>query len=165
METGLISSGNWSSHFFWELVSFLLGTGLISSGNWSHFFWELVSFLLGTSLISSGNWSHFFWELVSFLLGTGLISSGNWSRFFIFSTTFYQQLTAATSSGTVNELSAFKNLFHLVCPYFTDHARIANKSKFTESMQIILYQFSLISVVLSDYKILGLSYQCIRCFL
>ncbi|XP_065915836.1 uncharacterized protein [Dysidea avara] len=33
-------------------------------------------------------------------------------------------LTAATSSGTVNELSAFKNLFHLVCPYFTDHARI-----------------------------------------
>ena len=46
---------------------------------------------------------------------------------------------AATLSGTVNELSAFKNLFHLVCPYFTDHAHIANKSKFTESMQIILY--------------------------
>ena len=57
----------------------------------------------------------------------------------MFFTTFYQQLTAAISSGTVNELSAFKNLFHLVCPYFTDHARIANKSKFTESMQIILY--------------------------
>ena len=57
----------------------------------------------------------------------------------MFFTTFYQQLTAATSSGTVNELSAFKNLFHLVCPYFTDHARIAIKSKFTESMQIILY--------------------------
>ena len=64
---------------------------------------------------------HFFWEPVSFLH------------------VFHQQLTAATSSGTVNELSAFKNLFHLVCPYFTDHARIANKSKFTESMQIILY--------------------------
>ena len=73
---------------------------------------------------------------------TGLISSGNWSHFFIFSTTFYQQLTAATSPGTVNEFSAFKNLFHLVCPYFTDHARIANKSKFTESMQIILYLVS-----------------------
>ncbi|XP_065914528.1 uncharacterized protein [Dysidea avara] len=69
------------------------------------------------------------WKLVSFLH------------------TFYQQLTAATLSGTVNELSAFKNLFHLVCPYFTDHARIANK------------------IVLSDYKILGLGYQCIRCFL
>ena len=66
---------------------------------------------------------------------TGLISSGNWSYFFMF------QLTIATSctSGTVNELSAFKNLFHLVCPYFTDHDRIANKSKFTESMQIIFY--------------------------
>ena len=63
----------------------------------------------------------------------GLISFGNRSHFFMFFT------TAATSSGTVNELSAFKNLFHLVCPYFTDHARIANKSKFTESMQIILY--------------------------
>ena len=70
---------------------------------------------------------------------TGLISSGNQSYFFMFFTTFYQQLTAATSSGTVNELSAFKNLFRLVCPYFTDHARIANKSKFTESMQIIIY--------------------------
>ena len=70
---------------------------------------------------------------------TGLISSGNRSHFFMFFTAFYQQLTAATSSGTVNELSAFKNLFRLVCPYFTDHARIANKSKFTESMQIILY--------------------------
>ena len=70
---------------------------------------------------------------------TGLISSGNRSHFFMFFTTFYQQLMVATSSGTVNELSAFKNLFHLVCPYFTDHARIANKSKFTESMQIILY--------------------------
>ena len=69
----------------------------------------------------------------------GLISFGNRSHFFMFFTTFYQQLTAATSSGTVNELSAFKYLFHLVCPYFTDHARIANKSKFTESMQIILY--------------------------
>ena len=57
----------------------------------------------------------------------------------MFFTTFYQQLTAATLSGTVNELSAFKNLFCLVCPYFTDHARIANKSKFTESMLIILY--------------------------
>ena len=70
---------------------------------------------------------------------TGLISSGNRSYFFMFSTTFYQQLTIAIScmSGTVNELSAFKNLFHLVCPYFTDHARISNKSKFTESMQII----------------------------
>ena len=58
----------------------------------------------------------------------------------MFSITFHQQLMAATSctTGTVNELSAFKNLFHLVCPYFTDHARIANKSKFTESMQIIL---------------------------
>ena len=69
------------------------------------------------------------WKLVSFLPGTGLISS-----------CFYQQLTVATSctSGTVNELSAFKNLFHLVCPYFTDHDLIANKSKFTESMQIIL---------------------------
>ena len=64
---------------------------------------------------------------------TGLISSG------MFFTTFYQQLTAATLSGTVNELSVFKNLFRLVCPYFTDHAHIANKSKFTESMQIILY--------------------------
>ena len=62
-------------------------------------------------------------------MGTGLISS-----------CFYQQLTVATScmSGTVNKLSAFKNLFHLVCPYFTDHDRIANKSKFTESMHIIL---------------------------
>ena len=72
---------------------------------------------------------------------TGLISSGNRSHFFMFSTTFYQQLTAATSctSGTVNELSAFKNLFHLVCPYFTDHARIGNKSKSTESIQIILH--------------------------
>ena len=72
---------------------------------------------------------------------TGLVFSGNRSHFFMFSTTFYQQLTAATScmSGTVNELSAFKDLFHLVCPYFTDHARIANKSKFIESMQIILY--------------------------
>ena len=78
--------------------------------------------------------------------------------------TIYQQLTAATScmSGTVNELSAFKNLFHFVCPYFTDHAHIANKSKSTDSMQII---FSLVSIVLSDYKILGLGYQCIRCFL
>ncbi|XP_065892237.1 uncharacterized protein [Dysidea avara] len=58
------------------------------------------------------------WKLVSFLPGTGLISS-----------CFYQQLTVATSctSGTVNELSAFKNLFHLVCPYFTDHDLIANK--------------------------------------
>ena len=91
---------------------------------------------------------------------TGLISSGNRSHFFMFFTTFYQQLTAATLSGTVNELSAFENLFCLVCPYFTDHARIANKSKFTESMQIIL-----VSVVLSDYKILGLGYECIRCFL
>ena len=56
----------------------------------------------------------------------------------MFSITFHQQLTTATSctTGTVNELSAFKNLFHLVCPYFTDHAHIA---KFTESMQIILY--------------------------
>ncbi|XP_065908171.1 uncharacterized protein [Dysidea avara] len=72
-------------------------------------------FLLLTSVC--GNWSHFFWEPVSFLH------------------TFYQQLTAATSSGTVNELSAFKNLFHLVCPYFTDHARIANK---------ILFQFYLV---------------------
>ena len=95
---------------------------------------------------------------------TGLISSGNRSHFFVFFTTFYQQLTAATLSGTVNELSAFKNLFRLVCPYFTDHVRIANKSKFTESMQVILY-FSLVSVVLSDYKILGLGYECIRCFL
>ena len=69
---------------------------------------------------------------------TGLISSENRSHFF---TTSYQQLTAATSctSGTVNELSAFKNLFHLVCPYFTDYAYITNKSKSTESMQIILY--------------------------
>ncbi|XP_065903669.1 uncharacterized protein [Dysidea avara] len=64
-------------------------------------------------------------------------------RFFLLLTS----LTAATLSGTVNELSAFKNLFRLVCPYFTDHARIANK------------------IVLSDYKILGLGYQCIRCFL
>ena len=55
---------------------------------------------------------------------TGLISSGNRSHFFMFFTTFYQQLTAATLSGTV---SVFKNLFRLVCPYFTDHARIANK--------------------------------------
>ena len=72
---------------------------------------------------------------------TGLISSGNQSYFFMFSTTFCQQLTAATSctSGTVNVLSAFRNLFHLVCPYFTDHACIANKTKSTESMQIILY--------------------------
>ena len=72
---------------------------------------------------------------------TGIISSGYRSYFFMFFTTFYQQLMAATSctSGTVNELSAFKNLFHLVCPYFTDHARIANKSKFTDSMQIIVY--------------------------
>ena len=70
---------------------------------------------------------------------TDLISSGNRSHLFTFFTTFYQQLMAATLSGTVNELSAFKNLLHLVCPYFTDHARIANKSKFTESMQIILY--------------------------
>ena len=70
----------------------------------------------------------------------------------MFSTTFYQQLTAVTSctSGTVNELSAFKNLFHLVCPYFTDHARIANKSKSTESMQIIC---SLVFIVLSDYDL------------
>ena len=92
---------------------------------------------------------------------TGLISSGNRSHFFMFSITFHQQLTAATScmTGTVNELSAFKNLFHLVCPYFTDHARIANKSKSCK-----LY-FSLVSIVLSDYKILGLGYQCIRCFL
>ncbi|XP_065894860.1 uncharacterized protein [Dysidea avara] len=60
---------------------------------------------------------------------TGLISFGNRSHFFMFSTTCYQQLTTATSctSGTVNVLSAFKNPFHLVCPYFTDHARIANK--------------------------------------
>ncbi|XP_065884588.1 uncharacterized protein [Dysidea avara] len=85
--------------------------------------------LLPLKNLVCGNWSHFFWEPVSFLH------------------TFYQQLTAATSFGTVNELSAFKNLFHLVCPYFTDHARIANK------------------IVLSDYKILGLGYQCIRCFL
>ena len=71
---------------------------------------------------------------------TGLISSGNRSHFFMFSTTFHQQLTAATSctTGTVNELSAFKNLFHLVCPYFTDHACIG-KSKSIESIQIILY--------------------------
>ena len=69
---------------------------------------------------------------------TGLISSGNQSHVFHY---FYQQLTATTSctSGTINELSASKNLFHLVCPYFTDHAHIANKSKSTESMQIILY--------------------------
>ena len=71
---------------------------------------------------------------------TGLISSGNQSHFFMFSTTFYQQLTATSCmSGTVNELNDFKNLFHLVCPYFTDHARIANKSKSTKSMQIIIY--------------------------
>ena len=89
---------------------------------------------------------------------TGLISSGNRSYFFMFLST--ADATSCTS-GTVNELSAFKNLFHLVCPYFTDHDRIANKSKFTESMQII----SLVSIVLSDYKILGLGYQCIRCFL
>ena len=95
---------------------------------------------------------------------TGLISSGNRSHFFMFFTTFYQQLMAATLSGTVNELSAFKNLFRLVCPYFTDHARIANKSKFTESMQIILY-LVLFQLYFSDYKILGLGYQCIRCFL
>ena len=97
---------------------------------------------------------------------TGLISFGNRSHFFMFSTTCYQQLTTATSctSGTVNVLSAFKNPFHLVCPYFTDHARIANKSKSTEIMQIILY-YGLVSVVLSDYKILGLGYRCIRCFL
>ena len=84
---------------------------------------------------------------------TGLTSSGNRFHFFLFSTTFHQQLMAATSctSGTVNELSAFKNLFHLVCPYFTDHARIANKSKSAESMQIILY--------------LVLFQVCIRCFL
>ena len=51
---------------------------------------------------------------------------------------------AATSctSDTVNELSAFRNLFHLVCPYFTYHAHIANKSKSTESMQIIPKQLS-----------------------
>ncbi|XP_065894719.1 uncharacterized protein [Dysidea avara] len=67
-------------------------------------------FLLLTSVC--GNWSHFFWEPASYL--------------HVF-TTFYQQLMAATLSGTVNELSAFKNLFRLVCPYFTDHARIANK--------------------------------------
>ena len=98
---------------------------------------------------------------------TGLISSGNRSHFFMFSTTFYQQLTAATScmSGTVNELSAFKNLFHLVCPYFTDHDCIANKSKSTESTDANYIIFSLASIVLSDYKILGLAYQCIRCFL
>ena len=58
---------------------------------------------------------------------TGLISSENRSHFFIFFTTFYQQLTAATLSGTVNELSVFKNLFRLVCPYFTDHARMLTK--------------------------------------
>ena len=67
----------------------------------------------------------------------------------MFSSTFYQQLTAATSctSGTVNELSAFKNLFHLVCPYFTNHARIANKSSSTECMQIlylVLFQLYLV---------------------
>ena len=80
---------------------------------------------------------------------TGLISSGNQSHFFMFSTTFYQQLTAATSctSGTVNVLSTFKNLFHLVCPYFTDHARIDNKSKSTESMQIISVLFQLYLVI------------------
>ena len=94
-----------------------------------------------------------------------LISSGNWSHFFTFSTTFYQQLTAATSytSGTVNELSAFKNLFHLVCPYFTDHARIANKSKSTKRLQIVLY-LVLFQLYLVN-KILGLGYQCVRCFL
>ena len=45
----------------------------------------------------------------------------------------------AATSCTSGIVSAFKNLFHLVCPYFTDHARIANKSKSTESIQIILH--------------------------
>ncbi|XP_065892822.1 uncharacterized protein [Dysidea avara] len=79
-----------------------------------------------------------------------ILTAGRNYRLGLSSRKFFLLLTslmAATSSGTVNELSAFKNLFHLVCPYFTDHARIANK------------------IVLSDYKILGLGYQCIRCFL
>ena len=55
-------------------------------------------------------------------MGTGLI----FQVFYYFLST----ADAATSckSGIVNELGAFKNLFHLVCPYFTDHARIPNKS-------------------------------------
>ncbi|XP_065894723.1 uncharacterized protein [Dysidea avara] len=59
-----------------------------------------------------------------------LITAGRNYRLGLSSRRFFLLLTslmAATLSGTVNELSAFKNLFRLVCPYFTDHARIANK--------------------------------------
>ena len=95
---------------------------------------------------------------------TGLISSGNRSHFFMFFTTFYQQLTAATLSGTVNELSAFKNLFRLVCPYFTDYARITNKSKFTESMQIILYLVLFqLYLVITRFLDLGISVSDTSC--
>ncbi|XP_065906446.1 uncharacterized protein [Dysidea avara] len=66
----------------------------------------------------------------------------------MFFTTFYQQLTAATLSGTVNELSAFKNLFCLVCPYFTDHARIANKILF--QLYLVITRFLDLVISVSD---------------
>ncbi|XP_065892007.1 uncharacterized protein [Dysidea avara] len=65
-------------------------------------------------------------------------------RFFVLLTS----LTAATSSGTVNELSAFKNLFHLVCPYFTDHAHIANKILF--QLYLVITRFLDLVISVSD---------------